>query len=81
MQGGFAWRSLSRYSPKFLVLAISCRIAFRDVMVFGLTWTHVRLSRCIGAVPRAETMEVRVEKLFMFRHFCTGQSWKMSVHG
>jgi hypothetical protein len=35
-----------------------------------LTALHVLFKRWIGAVPRAEMMEVRVEKLFNWRHFC-----------
>ncbi len=41
--------------------------------VRALTCAQVRLSRPIGAVLRAEMMEVNVEKLFIARHFCTGQ--------
>ena len=74
MQGGLAEWSLSRYSPKFLVLAISLRNSSRTVVVRELTCDHVRESRCMGAVPRAEMMEVRVEKLFIARHFWKSQS-------
>lgn len=35
-----------------------------------LTALQVLFRRWIGAVPRAEMMEVRVEKLFNCRHFC-----------
>lgn len=37
----------------------------------AFTALHVLLSRWIGAVPRAEMIEVRVEKLFSKRHFYT----------
>ena len=69
MQGGFAEWSLSRYSPKFLVLAINLRNSSRTVVVRELTCDHVRESLCIGAVPSADMIEVKVEKLFMARHF------------
>jgi hypothetical protein len=71
IQGGFAAWSFSRYWPKFFVLAINCRIDSRVALVLGLTCAHVRLSLRIGAVPRADTMDVRVEKLFIMRHFCS----------
>jgi hypothetical protein len=35
----------------------------------AFTEVHVRFKRWIGAVLRAEMMEVRVEKLFKLRHF------------
>lgn len=69
MHGGFArWRD-SRYSPKFFVLAISLRMTSKVAEVFWLTWAQVRPSRWMGAVPRAEMMDVKVEKLFICRHF------------
>lgn len=69
MHGGLAACSASRYSPKFLVLAMSFRIDSSTVCVRAGTWSQVRLSRAIGAVPRAEMTEVSVEKLFRVRHF------------
>ncbi len=59
----------SLYSAKFLVLAISLRIVSRVVSVRCGTWSHVLLRRVIGAVPRAEIIDVSVEKLFRPRHF------------
>jgi hypothetical protein len=70
MQGGLATCKASLYSPKFLVLAISRRIASKTPRVRCGTWSHVRLSRAMGAVPSAEMMDVSVEKLFRPRHFC-----------
>ena len=61
---------VSRYSPKFLVLPISRRNCSSTVRVRALTWAQVRCRRCMGAVPRAEMIDVKVEKLFMDRHFC-----------
>lgn len=70
MQGGLAAWSCSRYSPKFLVLAINFRIVSRTADVRAGTWSHVRFSRAMGAVPRAEIMDVNVEKLLSVLHFC-----------
>jgi hypothetical protein len=61
IHGGFARCRLSRYSPKFLVLPISLRICSSTVMVRAGIWSHVRFRRWMGAVPRAEMMDVRVE--------------------
>ena len=69
IQGGLAEWSLSRYSAKFLLLAISLRSSSRTVVVRELTCDHVRDSRWMGVVPSADMMDVRVEKLFMARHF------------
>ena len=69
MQGGLAECSFSRYSQKFLVLAINLRSSSRTVVVRELTCDHVRDNLWMGAVPRAEMIDVRVEKLFMPRHF------------
>jgi hypothetical protein len=74
MQGGFASLNVSRYSPKFLVLIISFLIWSRMTIVLLLTWLQVLLRRWIGAVPRAEMIEVRVEKLLSERHFCNNVS-------
>ena len=71
MQGGFAaWRA-SRYSPKFLVLAINVLMFSKVEWTRAGTWSHVLFSRAMGAVPSAEMMDVRVEKLFKDRHFCS----------
>jgi len=69
IQGGLAKCSASLYSPKFLVLCISFLICSKTVCVRALTWAQVLANRPIGAVERAEIIEVRVEKLFMARHF------------
>ena len=69
MQGGLATCNASRYSPKFLVLAISFLMLSRMAWVFCGTMSHVLLRRAIGAVPNAEMMDVSVEKLFRVRHF------------
>jgi hypothetical protein len=61
MQGGLARCRLSRYSPKFFVLPMSRRIDSSTVRVFAGTWSHVRFSRWMGAVPSADMMDVRVE--------------------
>ena len=75
MQGGLASCRVSRYSPKFFVLPMRRRRDSRMPIVRVLTWAQVRCSRWIGAVPRAEMMDVRVEKLFMPRHFWRGKSF------
>ena len=67
--GGLALWRVSLYSAKFFVLAINFLINSRVSLVLPLTCCHVRCRRWIGAVPRAEMMEVRVEKLFSSRHF------------
>lgn len=69
MHGGSALCSVSLYSAKFLVLPISLRMFSSVVIVRALTAPHVRLSRDMGAVPRADMIEVRVEKLLSDRHF------------
>lgn len=71
MHGGFAMCKLSLYSAKFFVLSMSFRIDSRVAWVFWWTWSQVLFRRAIGAVPRAEMMDVMVEKLFSWRHFCT----------
>lgn len=38
-------------------------------MILGLMGSQVRFNRSIGAVPRAEMMDVMVEKLLKARHF------------
>jgi len=48
---------------------MSFLICSNIVCVRALTWAQVRLNRPIGAVLRAETIEVSVEKLFIARHF------------
>lgn len=53
------------------MLAINCRIDSSVALVLGLTWAQVRLSLRIGAVPRADTIDVNVEKLFIMRHLCS----------
>jgi hypothetical protein len=37
--------------------------------VLAGTWSHVLFRRAMGAVARAEMMEVNEEKLFKARHF------------
>jgi hypothetical protein len=69
IQGGLARWSVSRYSAKFLVLPISLRMLSRTPMERWLTALQVRFRRWIGAVPRAEMIDVSVEKLFNWRHF------------
>lgn len=70
MQGGFAACRASRYSPKFLVLAINVLMFSRVPCTRAGTWSQVLLSRAMGAVPSADMMDVKVEKLFNDRHFC-----------
>jgi hypothetical protein len=60
---------VSRYSAKFLVLPMSLRMLSKVAIDRWLTALHVRFKRWMGAVPRAEMMEVSVEKLFNWRHF------------
>ena len=48
---------------------MSFRMISRTVSTRAGTWSHVRFSRAIGAVPSAEMIDVRVEKLFKLRHF------------
>lgn len=71
MQGGLALCSASLYSIKFFVLPMSLRITSNVLCVFWLTCAHVRERRWMGAVSRAQTIDVSVEKLFSCRHFCT----------
>ena len=70
MQGGFALCNVSLYSAKFLVLPMSFRMFSRTPIDRAFTAVHVLLRRAMGAVPRAEMMDVSVEKLFKSRHFC-----------
>lgn len=69
MQGGFPRCSASLYSPKFFVLDINFLICSKTVIVRALTCAQVRVRRPIGAVLSAEMIDVRVEKLFIARHF------------
>jgi hypothetical protein len=41
----------------------------RRLEVLGFTWFQVRARRRMGAVPMAEMMAVREEKLLRLRHF------------
>ena len=69
MQGGLAaWRA-SRYSLKFFVPAMSVLIVTKVAFIRAGTWSQVRFKRAMGAVPSAEMIDVRVEKLFSPRHF------------
>lgn len=69
MQGGFEACRVSLYSPKFFVLAMSFLMTSSVVLVRAGTWSQVRFRRAIGAVPRADIIDVSVEKLFSVRHF------------
>jgi hypothetical protein len=69
MHGGLARCKLSLYSPKFFVLPMRRRIDSNTARVLAGTWSHVRFSRCMGAVPKAEIIDVSVEKLLRERHF------------
>jgi hypothetical protein len=48
---------------------MSLRMLSKVAIDRWLTALHVRFKRWMGAVPRAEMMEVSVEKLFNWRHF------------
>jgi hypothetical protein len=61
--------NVSLYSAKFFVLDMSLRMLSSVAIDRALTALHVLLSRWMGAVPKAEMIEVRVEKLFKRRHF------------
>jgi hypothetical protein len=61
--------NVSRYSAKFLVLPMSFRMLSSTPIERAFTALHVRLRRWMGAVPRAEMIDVSVEKLFKTRHF------------
>jgi hypothetical protein len=69
MHGGLALCRVSRYSAKFFVLFINFRILSKVAMTRAFTFCQVLFSRWIGAVPNAEIIEVRVEKLLRDRHF------------
>lgn len=69
IQGGFALCRVSRYSAKFFVLPMSLRMLSNVAIERWLTALQVLFRRWIGAVPRAEMMDVSVEKLFNCRHF------------
>lgn len=57
------------------------RIDSKTVCVRCGTWSQVRFRREIGAVPRAEMIDVSVEKLFMLRHFYAYVSLAGELHG
>ena len=46
----------------------------RAFCVRWLTCDHVRCNLWIGAVPKAEMIDVNVEKLFICRHFWMGSA-------
>lgn len=48
---------------------MSFRMLSKTPMERWLTALHVLFSRWIGAVPKADMIEVSVEKLFSWRHF------------
>lgn len=48
---------------------MSLRIVSSTTLVRWGIWSQVRFRRAMGAVPKAEMIDVNVEKLLRLRHF------------